>query len=345
MLRPLSLCIATTVVMALALTACSSDDDASSGGSSGSSGTAGTGGGAAGTAGSSGTGGAGGTGVSGSGGSSGTAGDGGSGGDSGSGGTGGSNFYQGGYVSLMQSVVTVSGTEYASYSFAAGFSRGELDANGSACDIHDDGPCRITDCTTEPSDAGTPTYETVSAGTVQVMGANQPLSLTPDASGTYDAITGQERLWSGGGTLTISASGGAVPAFQDTLFAAAPVNLTSPSLPAPGSPQITMSTSGPLNVAWNGGMGGTVTAMLTRSITGATTRTVMLMCTFPATDGAGIVPASAMAAIPPGPDGTFQVMGGDTKTIEPSGWTITLQEYVPAITQSGNVASVMATYQ
>lgn len=344
MVRSLTLGIATTAFVALALNACSSDD-ASSSGSSGTGGAAGSGGGAAGqagTAGTSGTGGGSGTGgVSGSGGTGGGSG-GGAGGDGGSGGN--SNFYQGGYISLMQSVVTVSGTEYASYSFAAGFSRGEIDGSGSACDIHEDGPCRVTDCTTQPSDAGTPTYETVGAGTIQVLGANQPLSLTPDSGGSYTAITGQERLWSGGETLTVSASGGEVPAFQETLFAATPVTLSSPSLPAPGTP-MTLSTSGPLHVAWSGGMGGTVTAMLTRSITGATTRSVMLMCTFPATDGAGTVPASAMAAIPAGPDGTFQVLGGDTKTIEPSGWTITLQEYVPAVTQAGNVASVMATYQ
>ena len=299
-------------------------------GSGGSSASGGSGGGAAGVSGSGGaaTGGSGGSNV---------------GGSSGTGGSGGDpNYYKGGYVSVMQSIVEVSGTEYASYSFAAGFSRGEIDTSGSACDIHDDGPCKVTDCTSQGT--STPSYETVGAGTIQLLGANIPLSISPDASGTYAVVTGQQRLWSGGATLTLSAAGGEAPAFEETLFGASPVTLTSPALPAPGTP-VTLSTSGPLTVSWSGGIGGKVTAMLTRTISSSTTRSVMLTCSFAATDGSGTVPASAMAAIPPGPDGTFQVLGGDMKTIEPDGWTITLQEYVPAVTSDGNAASVMATYQ
>ena len=121
--------------------------------------------------------------------------------------------------------VPVAGTEYASYSFSAGFSRGEIDTGTASCDISDDGPCRITDCTTQSGDAGTPGYETVGAGVIQLTGANQTLTLSPDSTGYYTPLTGQEKLWSGGETLTISAAGDVAPAFQTTLYAAAPVTL------------------------------------------------------------------------------------------------------------------------
>lgn len=347
MLLPASVAL---VVFGLSLAGCSSDDDTGAGsstggsgaGGSGSGGTAGSGGGAAGQGGTAGTSGSGGTaGTSGSGGSGAT---GGAAGSGGAGGSGGPDFYQGGYVSIVQSVVVAAGTEYASYSFAAGFTRGEITSTGGGCDFQDDGPCRITDCTTQSADAGTPSYETASAGVLTLTGGNQPLTLTPDASGSYTPLSGQEKLWSGGATLTIAAAGADVPAFQETLYGAAPVTMTSPALPPAGT-QATFSTSAPLTLTWTGGTGGTVTAMLTRSIQGSTTRTVMLSCTYPATDGSGTVPASAMGALPPGADGTFVLQGGDLKTIEPGGWTITLQEYVPALTPEGNVASAMVTYQ
>ena len=351
----LSIAASATLIVSLSLPACSSDEDSTNGSGSGGSSSVGSGGATGGAAGNGGASGAGGGaasggsgGLAGTGGSAGSGASGGSagtGGAAGSGGSGGSDWYESGYVSVMQSVVMAGGNEYASYSFAAGVSRGPIsDTGGSGCSFEEDGPCRVTDCITQSADAGTPAYETVSAGVVQLLGANQPLSLSPDASGTYTAITGQEKLWSGGATLTISAGGNIVPAFEETLFGAAPVTLTSPAMPAPGT-QTTLSTSSPLSLTWSGGVGGTVTVMLTRTITGATTRSVLVSCTYPATDGAGTVPASAMAALPPGPDGTFVVQGGDMKTIEPSGWSISLQEYVPAVTAEGTVASAMVTYQ
>ena len=338
-----SLLFTSVVVLALGLqiTGCSSDDDADPASSTGGSGGSGTGGtaGDGGEAGQGGVGGSSATGGSGnSGGSSGTGGS----GASGAGGEGGSNYYHSGYVSIMQSVVNVAGTEYASYSFAAGFTQGEISSTGSTCDIQDDGLCRITDCTS--SGTTTPSYETVSAGVLQLSGGNQPLTLTPDASGTYAAVTGQERLWSSGATLTVTASGADVPAFQETLYGAAPVTLTSPVLPPAGT-QGVISTSTPLTVTWSGGVAGTVLVMLSRTIQGSTTRSVTVSCTYPAADGSGTVPASAMGALPIGSDGTFAVHGGDQKTIEPDGWTISLQEYVPALTSEGNVASAIVTYQ
>jgi hypothetical protein len=239
----------------------------------------------------------------------------------------------------MQSVATVSGTEYASYSFSAGFSRTPIDTGSSACDIRTEGPCQVMDCTST-SDAGVPSYETVSAGVIQLTGASQPLTLAPDASGTYAIVTGQEKLWSGGETLTVTAAGDEVPGFQATLFAAVPVVVTSPAFPASGTP-ITLQTSGPLTVSWTGGLGGTVTVMLVRSVG---KNTVSLMCSYPATSGSGTVPASAMASIPPGPDGVFQVLAGDAEKIDASGWAITVQEYVPVLTPSGGAASAMATF-
>jgi hypothetical protein len=244
----------------------------------------------------------------------------------------------------MQSVMTIAGTEYASYSFSAAFTHGTYDPGSSTCDFRDDGPCRITDCTTEPTDGGTPAYEAASAGTVSLAGANKPLTLVPDASGSYAVVSGQEKLWSGGAALAISAAGDEVPAFQATLYGAVPALLTSPALPPAGTP-VTLSTKTPLSIAWTGAGGGKMMAMLTRSVTSGTTRTVMVSCSFEASAGSGTVPASAMAAIPPGPDGTFQVLGGDAKEIDASGWTVNVQEYVPAVTAGGAVASGMATYQ
>jgi hypothetical protein len=247
-----------------------------------------------------------------------------------------------GSVGLSQTAMTVNGTEYVSYSFFAQFMRVTNDPENSPCEIQEQGDCRIVDCATSTIDGGTMAYEKVSAGPVSLAGANIPLTLTPDATGTYEVRTGQERLWTKGASLTISAQGGEVPAFQTTLTGVGSAVVSVPAA-ASGS-TMTISTKEPLALAWSGAEGGTMTATLSRNDANKA-RSVTISCSFDGAKTTGTVPASVMAMIPPGPLGSLVLMGGDNRRVDVSDWTIYVSETVVAVTTQGTSAAWSVTFE
>jgi hypothetical protein len=225
-----------------------------------------------------------------------------------------------GSVLIQQYDHGVSG-ELTTFSVQASFYK---EPEYSGCKESDVGSCHITDCRSLDPDGGPP-YEFVSAGVIQVTGAGEPISLIPNGSGPYTAVWEEEPRLAGGETLTLSAAGDVIPAFQGSLLGVTPVTLTSPALPASGN--LAVSTKADFNFTWTGGTGGIVSATLMRD-SGADR--LEITCSFPDTAGSGAIPASALAAIAPGSNGSFVLQGGDMETLDVSGWAVSLVLQIPA---------------
>jgi hypothetical protein len=322
------------------VTGCSSDG--SSPGPGGPAGGAGAGGSPSG-----GTGGGGGDigGVGGSGGTVQTGGSAGDGGSAASGGSGGASLTKYGYVSLVQSVLTIQGTEYASHSISAAFVDNSENVSGWTCTQDEHGECVTYDCSGATSDGGTPSYAQASAGTIRIKAGANTVNMTPQPDNTYTPVTGQTRLWDGGETLEVKADGADVPSFSGVLTGVEPALVQTPSFPTSGAP-MTIARNQNLVLSWTGGSYGKVFVILARSeSSGGTTHSVSATCTFDASAGSGTVPSTVLMAIPAGQSGSVSVNGGDKATLTAGDWSITLQEYVPASTPGGTAAAALATFE
>jgi hypothetical protein len=137
--------------------------------------------------------------------------------------------------------------------------------------------------------------EQLSAGTITVTGGAVPLELRFD-DGAYDPIVLSEPLWPDGvaTTFSVAAAGADIAAFTTTV--------TSPVLPVWTSPDISGTTISidptvDLELRWSGGSGGTVLASFLAAK--STVGNVGLSCLFDLEAGIGVIPAEAMADLPP----------------------------------------------
>jgi hypothetical protein len=124
-----------------------------------------------------------------------------------------------------------------------------------------------------------------SAGTLELSGSGDPLQLVPDATGTYRATA--SAAWDPGTSLTITASGGAVPAFTDQLF--------------PPPPFVYDQTSAELAAAIAGDNDVVLTWNPTSALhvwVGVTAGDAELSCSFRGDDGTGTIPGAALATLP-----------------------------------------------
>lgn len=92
-------------------------------------------------------------------------------------------------------------------------------------------------------------------------------------------------FWLGGETLTVSATGGGVPAFSDVkVTAPTPIEVTSPDCPSPQSqtPGCKLSRTAALPIAWNRGEKTSVVAVMTGT---RAEKTVAVACRFNSSPG------------------------------------------------------------
>lgn len=297
-------------------------------------------------------GGSGGQGDSGPGGSAGTGGantggDGGSqatGGSGGSGGTGAAATLKSGYVSLVQSVMEIQGTQYASHSLSASFVDVSGGAGDWACTTAHDGECVVYDCSGSVTDGGVAAQQ-ASAGTLHISAGGTTITMSPEADGSYTAVTGQSRLWTAGQTLAVQADGDEVPAFTGSVAGVDAALVSAPAFPAAGT-AMSISRSQSLTVSWSGQTAGNIFVILARSDTaGAVTHTVSATCTYPASVGSAVVPSTVLSAIPAGDSGSFAVYGGDRAELAAGDWSVVIQEYVPALLPTGYTAAALASFE
>ena len=252
-----------------------------------------------------------------------------------SGGTGGAALMKGGSVTVTQAVAVISGTSYPSYSFSAGFADSISTASAGSCTTAKDGSCTIYTCSSpNPSaDAGALPPQ-ASAGTISLSGALEALTLTPKADGSYGFLGGSKLMWKDKAQLTLTASGGKVPGFSATLDGAGPLLVLTPNM-GPATP-LTLNRNQPFSLTWSGASVGTATVSLARSLqNAATTDSVSVSCTYPASAGAATIPTSTLLKIPAAGNGSINVYAGDQKQIIAGAWLV----YVTEISGS-NAASV-----
>jgi hypothetical protein len=268
--------------------------------------------------------------------------------DAGSGGSGpndaggSSTPNRGGGVYLTSWDYAIGTTPVRGHSASAAFVRAYPTAStGGACTSTTSGDCILYRCPIASStgDAGAASTG-ASAGAIVVSGGASAVRLVP-SGGSYAAVTAQTKLWNGGEALTITADGAEVPAF--TLRATAPsfVTVTTPVFPAAGG-SVVVARSRAFAVSWTGGSAGSVSANV-----GAATATTStsITCTFPASSGAGSVPASLLAELPSSPTSAYvSITGAASANAVVGGWDVRTTLTTLARTATGS-ATASATLQ
>jgi hypothetical protein len=180
---------------------------------------------------------------------------------------------------------------------------------------------------------------TISGGAVQPS-----ITLTPNANAQYqtDLVTG-DLLFVGGETLTFSAQGGDAPAFEADLVAPSFITVTQPVFTGAA---FAITLGDDLEVAWTGGDEGVVSVFLVRALGPGEANKVE--CTFPASAGAGTVPATALEVLGTGA-GSMSVTVQNEQTLElADDWRVRVLAYssggVPGGT-GGDIASAQVQFQ
>ncbi len=254
-----------------------------------------------------------------------------------------------GTVALSQTPLPM---DAASYAATAAFVRDS--ATPSGCTTTDGTACTITECVTSPpmdggvgdagmGDAGIPTAP--HAGAISITGAATAIDLVPGMNGIYPAATGTTMLYTGGETLSFTATGDEVPAFARTLTAPETVNVTSPSVMMG---LLSLNRAADLNVTW--GATSSATDVIVRlsgfemPMTGGS-RTVSLACTFDGTSGMGTVPAADLGNLPGGgASGSFSVETSVSDQLMAGGWNITVVASALGRGDTGGAATAGTTY-
>jgi hypothetical protein len=178
------------------------------------------------------------------------------------------------------------------------------------------GACWVGVCT-----AGQPeTDSLVPGGAMTITGANQPITLTPTGT-AYSGYDGTGKtLFSGGEMLTVNAAGVAngPPAFTATVTAPEAVTFSTPTF-APELGTLNVSRASDLAFAWMPEPDGAIVVTLGGSISGATSQSVTMICTFPSNAGSGVVPKQALKMATDS-FGTFQIAVLNQVKFDVMGW-------------------------
>lgn len=223
-----------------------------------------------------------------------------------------------------------SGSSFVSASFTL--------ARSATCTTEESGDCKYIECATE----ATTELEYRSAGAVTITGGLREVTLEPDAADEYAFDNnGMSELFTGGETLTVTAEGGDVPAFQLEATAPSVVTLSAPEL----MPLMVVDRSADLDFAWTGGEAGNVVAVvgITRP-----DRVTNVICTFEASSGSGTIPASMLSNLDPMETGDVAAVVATVTSEEQTDagdWQVSFTLATNALTQGGTVASVPATVE
>lgn len=178
-----------------------------------------------------------------------------------------------------------------------------------------DGPCAAYRC----GPAGPIT--STEAGVITVTGTTPPVTLEPSAVGqadpSYTEVESEAPFWAEGDVVTVSAAGGAVPAFETTLVAPTRATITAPDLAQP----VVVSRAAGLDLAWTvEGQGGELAVSIGLSGDPA----YQLVCGFPLDDGAATIPAAMLALLPPGTDARLGLVSRAQEVLDVGGFEVTV---------------------
>lgn len=164
----------------------------------------------------------------------------------------------------------------------------------SPCDVSTFGACTVSTC---PADYVAPDNSTVaspSAGKIAWSDGKTFMGeLTPDALGRYAPYASATLGFSGGESLTVSGSGGDVPAFSTTVAVPLSLLLASPAADATG--HLVSPKTQDLVLTFDRGMPGL--DLYAQSMSNDPTTHSFLQCTFPSATGTATIPAAALAKL------------------------------------------------
>ncbi|WP_394834707.1 hypothetical protein LVJ94_50255 [Pendulispora rubella] len=216
------------------------------------------------------------------------------------------------------------------YSAAAWFMRGRAYGPGRRETQVKEGDCTVTRW--EYVDREDPEHPPVfvSAGEIALSGGKiPPNSGMRHSDGSYHPyyypyFHGTDLLWTGGEDVRIAAAGSpnGVGPFEASLKAPSHISLTTPSW----DEGATIDRSKDLEVAWtrSGAASGTIEVSL-----GAWAEKhrsgVDVLCAYPASRDAVVVPASVLQALPAGTSGSILIEAAERQTITASSWKVNLR--------------------
>ena len=180
--------------------------------------------------------------------------------------------------------------------------------------------------------------EDLSAGALRFEGGSKTVDVSPNTDKTYDPVTGNVALWSGGETLTVRADGKDVPAFMMSLTAPSKITLTAP-VAAAGD--LTVMRSAGLTATFTGVSSGDV--VLYFDATGGSAA-YSATCTFKPSAGTGTIPAAAFADFP-AVEGTFDFYVKADTSGGPPGWDVRFTVTSALVDGAGSVLAGRATFQ
>ncbi len=177
------------------------------------------------------------------------------------------------------------------------------------------GACAVFACPS-PADAGA----TPAAGTLTFAAPSLDAGETVDADPTgFYEVTTPAPLFAPGDTLTVTASGGAVPAFgPTTVTAPGSIALASPALDGGA---LAVPTGSDLGLSWTGGSAGSL-AILTASGQTADGSLVVARCSYVAITDEGTLPAQVLGSLKGLSQGTVGWGQANIATIDAGAWEI-----------------------
>ncbi len=179
------------------------------------------------------------------------------------------------------------------------------------------GACSLTTCAMVVTNGG------LDAGTLTVSGGSIPAGTVVGngGPGLYNTnLTGV--LLSSGQTVSMSATGAAIPAFGPEAVKVPPlVTVASPSFANAGT--TTISRASDLTVEWTGGAAGQQMTMLISLFASGGDTPYDLQCSWNASLGHGTAPAALLQMTPAGIGGTIQLGQQSTTTFTAGAHTLT----------------------
>jgi hypothetical protein len=188
----------------------------------------------------------------------------------------------------------------------------------SSCTKQTIGPCDVRDCVET-----TPATTMPHAGVISLSnGAKFNATLSPDASGSYAQYTLQSLALPGEDLITISASGGDVPAFTAQMVQPLALLITAPTADSSGI--VTWQRDADLALTFERGVAGVQLLVQGGKATGAS-----IGCRFPSESGQATLPAAALRALPPDTELTLFTYKLDQVTATP--YVIALKNFSAAV--------------
>jgi hypothetical protein len=141
------------------------------------------------------------------------------------------------------------------------------------------------------------------AGTITISGGLQTVVMTSGPSG-YDGFTSDAALWAGDETLTVSAVGAGIAAFEATIVAPRHLEITAP-LYTIGMP-LDVDRASDFTLTWTGSSAGELRVQLVGPQELPAPQ-IAVTCTFDPAAGSATIPAAALSRIEPTGTGTISV--------------------------------------